>query len=294
MGELYEKSQVTAKESAPEAAATSTEAPKSLKESAQPEKPLSPVKALENQAAPRVGGVKRTRYGTTQESNKNGSQSTLSDHLEHADKENTPEPGHLPNPKKRTKTTAISPSRQLTNPSTVLSPKSSNSRTLPQSPIRPALASPQKSYLSRPPSPLKPMSPSKQLPPSKQFSPAKSAAIAAISTLANTASEKPKATRGKAAAGKKATITAATAAKPAATRAKRGVGASQAARGTRIASNSSDASTTSNATTVMRKGGKAPASAASAARKRGVGVSAAGKKVAEAPAAGRRILRKRA
>ena len=70
MGELYEEFQTTAKESAPEAAATSTEAPKSLKESGQPDKPQSPVKAIENQVAPRVIGAKRTRYGITHDTNR--------------------------------------------------------------------------------------------------------------------------------------------------------------------------------------------------------------------------------
>ncbi len=106
--------------------------------------------------------------------------------------------------------------------------------------------------------------------------------------------EKPKATRAKAGAGRKTTNPTAAASKPAATRARRGAGATQAVAEARIASSSSDVSTTSNATTVMRKAGRPPAAAKTTAQKRGVGVGAAGKKVADVPPAGRRVLRKRA
>jgi hypothetical protein len=79
----------------------------------------------------------------------------------------------LENPKKRTKTTTATASssalqvqgtrggraasRKVIDPSKVLSPKSHNSRQLPQSPLKaPAPASPAKSYLARPISPVKP------------------------------------------------------------------------------------------------------------------------------------------
>lgn len=71
----------------------------------------------------------------------------------------------LNNPKKRTKTAAAPSSsaaagtrpvsRGKLNPMTILSPKSPNSRTLPQSPLRNPL-SPSKSFIGRPASPLKP------------------------------------------------------------------------------------------------------------------------------------------
>lgn len=213
--------------------------------------------------------------------------------MENEDKENTPDPAQtLPNPKKRPKTAANAPSRQVTNPSTVLSPKSSNSRTLPQSPIRPTLGSPQKSHLSRPVSPLKPMSPSKQFTFAKPISPAKSAAIAATTQLVDVLAEKPKAMRGKAAPGRKA----APATKPASTRPKRGMDPPPMPE-SRTVSSQSTVSTTSNATTVVKKGGRAQNATTAAAQKKkalNVGVSAAGKKVADAPPAGRRVLRKRA
>jgi hypothetical protein len=74
------------------------------------------------------------------------------------DKENATQM-ELSNPKKRTKTTdrPESPKRAVNTKlqqNQILSPKSSNSRTLPKSPIRPGM-SPGKSFLARPVSPLK-------------------------------------------------------------------------------------------------------------------------------------------
>ena len=217
--------------------------------------------------------------------------------MEDANKENAPNPVQpIPNPKKRTKATTTASNRQPPSQSTVLSPKSSNSRTFPQSPIRPALGSPQKLYLSRPASPSK-----LALPPS----PAKSAAIAATANLASMVHEKPKPTRSKAATGRKATNPPAIApitAKAATTRAKRGAVNTQApaVAEIRCASNSSNTSNTSTGTTVVRKGAKASTAAStSAAAKRknfNAGVAAAGKKVTagtDGPATGRRVLRSR-
>ena len=215
--------------------------------------------------------------------------------MEDANKENAPDPvQHLPNPKKRTKATAATSNRQAPNQSTVLSPKSSNSRTFPQSPVRPALGSPQKLYFARPASPLKPA-----LPPS----PAKSAAIAATANLASLVNEKTKTTRSKAATVRKATnppVKGAT--KPTVSRTKRGGANTQAAAvaEVRCVSNSSNASNTSTGTTVVKKGVRAPAapsvSAATKKKNAAASVSAAGKKltaVADVPAAGRRVLRSR-
>ena len=218
--------------------------------------------------------------------------------MENIDKENTPDPAqNLPNPKKRPKTAANAPSRQVTNPSTVLSPKSSNSRTLPQSPVRAVLGSPQKQFLSHPASPLKLMSPSKLLSPTKPISPAKSAAIAATTHMAEAVAEKPKPTRGKGATGRKPTNPTTASTKATSTRPKRGVEAPPPIPEMRTVSSQSTISTTSNATTVVNKGRKAPVVAAAAAQKKKdtkVGVSAAKKKTVDAPPAGRRVLRKRA
>ncbi|KAK6395073.1 hypothetical protein LTR65_001262 [Meristemomyces frigidus] len=82
------------------------------------------------------------------------------------DKENAPtQPTHdLPNPKKRAKTATANTkatrtaSRKIV-PSTVLSPKSHNSRTLPRSPFKPTIIASDKPSLGRPPSPVKPSIP---------------------------------------------------------------------------------------------------------------------------------------
>ncbi|MCJ1378430.1 hypothetical protein MMC17_001528 [Xylographa soralifera] len=212
-----------------------------------------------------------------------------SDAFATADKENALDMNQsIPNPKKRSKTAATAPSRQVTNPSSVLSPKSSNSRTLPHSPIRPPFGSPQKSYLSRPVSPLKPISPS------KVASPAKAAAVAATTTLANLIGEKLK-------PGREGVKTRRKASKPFVgstttnTRPRRGA-ANIIVGESRTASSSSSYSGTSTGTTVVKANTKAPP-APKAGAKKGVGISAAGKKVAaaqiEAPATGTRVLRKR-
>lgn len=89
-----------------------------------------------------------------------------SDHFGDENKENAPAASHdLPNnPKKRVKT-AMAPNPKATRtisqksvPSTVLSPRSANSRTLPKSPFK-TVPSPEKSMFNRPPSPVKPAVP---------------------------------------------------------------------------------------------------------------------------------------
>ncbi|KAL8873020.1 MAG: hypothetical protein Q9174_001439 [Haloplaca sp. 1 TL-2023] len=206
------------------------------------------------------------------------------------DKENTPDPTAPLSHKKRPKHNNV----QSSNPSTVLSPKSSN--IAHQSPARPQLGSPQKSYLSHPTSPLKPSAGFEAM---KVASPAKAAAMVAAaasssSTTANTNTEKPRATRTRGAATAKSTKTAATtkakAPTAAVTRAKRGAEPVKE-EGSRTVS---AASNVSNATTVVRK---APATAGA----KGKAKAAVGKKAApaaaatkaEEPAQGRRVLRKR-
>lgn len=211
--------------------------------------------------------------------------------MESADKENVVE--HLqalPNPKKRTKVATGARTRQATNPSTILSPKSSNSRTLPHSPIRPPLGSPQKSYMSHPASPLKSM-----LPP-KSASPAKATAITAVANLASVTVDKTKPARAKANSGRK-TTNPVTTAKPAAARPKRGV--LNALVESRSVSNSSNASNTSTGTTILKKGRPATTATSAATKKKNLiaGGRAMGKKahtMVEAPPAERRVLRKRA
>ncbi|CZT07195.1 uncharacterized protein RAG0_12724 [Rhynchosporium agropyri] len=105
----------------------------------------------------------------TSQSNSRGSPSPqrapkrLSDEAS-LDKENA----DIENPKKRIRATQqppIPPARTTSRaplnvqPSTVLSPRSANSRTLPRSPIRDRQNSPTKSYLARPISPMKPVAP---------------------------------------------------------------------------------------------------------------------------------------
>ena len=206
--------------------------------------------------------------------------------MDSADKENNAHSAEgIPNPKKRAKMTATAKSRQATNPSTVLSPKSANSRTLPQSPVRPELKSPQKLYFAHPTSPLKPVSPI------KLASPTKAAAAAATANLASMVNEKAKAGRPKAAAGRKASNPATT--KTAGGRPKRGADVAKEPEYVRKVSNQSNISSVSTGTTIVKNGRKAPAGAA---KKKDVAVRAVGKKVTTGtamPPPGRRVLRKR-
>jgi hypothetical protein len=202
------------------------------------------------------------------------------------DKENEPESTHdLPNPKKRTKTTGAAQSRQVTNPSSVLSPKSSNSRTLITSPIR----SPQKAYTSRPVSPLKPALPGK----TATFT--KNDALAATRSLATLVELKSKPGRPAAGTGTKASKPAAEP-KASVTRAKRGAPQITQATEVRTASSASNTSGGSMTTTIVKQTRKLPPAAKPTAKK-GVGISAAGKKVASSKpevATTGRVLRKRA
>ncbi len=170
--------------------------------------------------------------------------------MESADKENDAQPVEaIPNPKKRTKMTTTAKSRQATNPSTVLSPKSANSRTLPQSPVRPELNSPQKLYFAHPTSPLKPISPI------KLASPAKAAAAAATASLASMVNEKTKLGRPKGVAGRKASNSATV--KTAGGRPRRGADAAKEPEDVRKVSNQSNASSMSTGTTIVKNGRKA-------------------------------------
>ncbi|KAK2759003.1 hypothetical protein FQN54_003101 [Arachnomyces sp. PD_36] len=235
-----------------------------------------------------------------------------------SDKENAPSTSDLnhslSNPKKRTKPNANNGSTRNASHATrqeskILSPKSSNSRTFPQSPLR---VSPQKpshsqQYISRPASPLKPGSPVK-------------AANATANLAGMVDNARARATRSNATTARKITPQGATGtpgATATGTRTKRTTTRAATARAppprpaTRLqndrkVSSSTTTSNTSSGTTVVK-----PTRGAAAARK--TTASAAAKKAAttgtttakkatttkraapavEQPAAGRRILRKR-
>ena len=292
MGELLTKYMENAKQGQETASTNTTAKAVRATKNKAAARIVPPVKAIAQEqkiaaaAANPIRGVKRNRCVIEQPMNIESSQLMIhpSDEISTVDQENAPNPAEpIPNPKKRTKTTTVASSRQVTNPSNILSPKSSNSRTLPHSPTRPPFNSPQKSFLARPISSLKPASPL------KVASPTKDTGAAALSTIMM--NEKPKLARGKAAPARKVTNPPA-ATKMAVTRSKRGAPIVQEAPTNRSVSNSSN---TSTGTTVVKKGGKAPPPTAA---KKSMAVSAAGKKVAasakvEAPAAGRRVLRNR-
>lgn len=215
--------------------------------------------------------------------------------MDSSGKENASDPSHLlPNPKKRAKVTTGRASRQAPNPSTVLSPKSSNSRTLPQSPAH-SIHDPHKTTLSRPTSPLKPMMPPKLV------APVKSTALAATLNAVSVVISKTKPTRAKMSTiGRKASNSQAPkpTSKPVATRPKRG--ANNVPTEVRSVSNTSNASATSTGTTITRKGGRMATTSVPPVNKNAVLKTSArstAKKVAtavEGPAPGRRVLRKRA
>ena len=250
-------------------------------------KPILVSEESSSTDVPKIRGTKRTRRVLICDLAMHSILTSNSDTMDPTDKENNAQSLEtIPNPKKRAKMTATAKSRQVTNPSTVLSPKSANSRTLPQSPIRPELQSPQKSYFAHPTSPLKPISPI------KLASPAKSAAAAATASLASMLNEKAKPGRSKAAAGRK--VTNPTTTKAAVGRPKRGADEAKEAENVRKVSDQSNISSISTGTTIVKNARKAPRAAA---KKNDVGVRAVGKKVTGGtamPPPGRRVLRKRA
>lgn len=179
----------------------------------------------------------------------------------------------------------------------VLSPKSSNSRTLPHSPARHL---PQKSYLAHMASPLKPILST------KVASGARVTAPKASETIINKTIEKPRVTRSKAKIARKAT--GPTAANPAAKKPRReGVAVNVPPVEIRSISNSSYASNLSTGTTIKNPSRRpatntaviAAIAAASASRKKNAVAGArkvgktAGNREGAAPAAERRVLRNR-
>ncbi|MDI1491340.1 MAG: hypothetical protein OHK93_002549 [Ramalina farinacea] len=178
----------------------------------------------------------------------------------------------IPNPKKRAKGATNNSAHQAPNPSTVLSPKSANSRTLPQSPIQQKGASPEKPFHVRTASPLKPLAP-----PPKMMSTA-----AATASLAHMAAEKAKPGRPKAAGGKSA-----------ATRGRKEAERAVERETMRTISSTSNSSALSTGTTIVSKATK-PATKATrkAAVAKNPARNAAG--ASDPPQTGRRVLRKRA
>ncbi|KAL8839997.1 MAG: hypothetical protein Q9170_001539 [Blastenia crenularia] len=274
MGKLYDiyiESTKQPTEPTSDKSVPTIEAPKQRTSSAKAAQPSSPKPAS---TAPLSRGVKRT-----------------SDHFfPDDDKENTPDPTHPLSSKKRPK-----PNAHPSNPSMVLSPKSSNTRNMaPHSPVRAPLGSPQRSYLTHPASPLKP---SGGFTAAKPPSPAKVAAVVAAATAssATTTVEKPRATRTRNAAATKP-AKAPTKAAPKAraapnTRAKRGAEAPVEAPNIELRSVSA-ASNTSTGTTVVRRTGKGAGIGGAAGAKAKAKKGAAAVPI-EAPAQGRRVLRKR-
>lgn len=210
---------------------------------------------------------------------------------------------------KRAKTAAGARNISRTNkPGNVLSPKSHNSRTLPQSPL--------KDYKTGPSSPLKPSCIARPVSPLKPASPLKTAASAATSAItASFHGMMEHAKRSGNATGAKLTRTASqekAAAVVSSTMAKAGKmlppPRPATARSASAQSTSSSGSGTSS-TTVIKKAGTGlraavkgaaskralpPAPKASAMKSSATAVSAQGKKVVVAePATGRRVLRKR-
>ncbi len=225
----------------------------------------------------------------------------------YSDKENAPASGEqldvLKNPKRRGKTGATPGTSRVVSQEVrgadyrILSPKSSNSRTYPQSPLR---ASPEKgqssSYLSRPMSPLKPSSPLK-------------------STTGNLGGARPGSSRGAAPARPPSSQTKRPASR-AATAGPRSVHSPLSRPGTRQTDRRGSISSTTSSGTTVTNTNAAPSrkatTASSAARKataaRSQAPSAASKKTAasgarkattssaggETTTGGRRTLRKRA
>lgn len=183
-------------------------------------------------------------------------------------------------PAKTTASRAVRNGSRKLNPSTVLSPKSHNSRTLPHSPLKP-VPSAGGSYLARAASPSKP-------------------AITAqsISTMGPPV-EKPKSSRSRVAVKVSATSTVSSVGSVRGKRGATAAGTSQASKTTRdrAASNSSASSSVSTTTVVNKKTtstkkgimGKVAEMATSAGRKAAV----AKKQAAATTDSGKRVLRTR-
>ncbi|PYH48007.1 uncharacterized protein BP01DRAFT_353898 [Aspergillus saccharolyticus JOP 1030-1] len=290
-------------------------------ENTSPRKLLSPAKASRNFAAISISPKLHKASSSARRVRKQSHEGIYSD------KENAPADGEsldvLKNPKRRAKPGAaagtsrvVSQEMRGANDYRILSPKTSNSRTYPQSPLR---ASPEKStnvtsYLSRPMSPLKPSSPLKgtsaSMPGLRSVrGPAPSTSVVRPSSQA--ATRRP--------ASRAATTTTSKTLRsplprPATRHAdRRGSVSSSASSGTTVAvskpiltttttTTGSKKSATSTSSTAARKttGPRSQASATVAAKRNAASATATAKRATTAaggeaaPTAGRRVLRKRA
>ncbi|KAL8951136.1 MAG: hypothetical protein Q9222_002880, partial [Ikaeria aurantiellina] len=208
MGDLYEKYLESIKSPQKE-----DEPSLSKTESTQLPNPSSPSKKTTKAPSP---SKYANTTATTQEPRGTKRSSNHITPNDDDDKENTPDPTNIPlSSKKRPKHNP-----QPSNPSAILSPKSSNARTITAnrnpSPSRPHLGSPVKtSYFSHPTSPLKPNT----MLAANLTSPAKAAAVAATAT---TTAPTSKATRTRATAAPKVSAAKSKAKTAPITRAKRG------------------------------------------------------------------------
>ncbi|KAH8429674.1 uncharacterized protein LDX57_007346 [Aspergillus melleus] len=138
-------------------------------ENGSPRKHISPIKGSRGLTTLSMSPAKQRAAAASPQTRRVKKQS----HEGHySDKENAPAAGEsldvLKNPKRRGKPGAAAGTSRVVSQEVrgadfrILSPKSSNSRTYPQSPLRASPEKPQtSSYLSRPMSPLKPSSPLK-------------------------------------------------------------------------------------------------------------------------------------
>ncbi|KAL4960890.1 uncharacterized protein BDV14DRAFT_181606 [Aspergillus stella-maris] len=273
-------------------------------ENPSPRKYRSPTKGSRNFTAMSASGKKAATVSPSPRRFRKQSPAGI-----YSDKENAPASGEqldvLKNPKRRTKHGAAAGTSRVVSQelrggdARILSPKSSNSRTYPQSPLRASPEKPQSSsYLSRPMSPLKPSSPLK-------------------STSGNLSNARPGSSRGVAparppsSASKRPASRAATAG-PRSIRSplsrpgtrqteRRDSVSSTASSGTTVAKSSSRKVTTaSTASAAAKKASIARSQAPSAASKRSAASGTGARKATTASAGeesttgGRRTLRKRA
>ncbi|RAH49691.1 uncharacterized protein BO95DRAFT_511454 [Aspergillus brunneoviolaceus CBS 621.78] len=298
-------------------------------ENTSPRKLLSPAKASRNFAT--ISASPRLRKATTASPSSRRVRKQSHEGI-YSDKENAPAPGGesldvLKNPKRRAKPGAaagtsrvVSQEMRGANDYRILSPKTSNSRTYPQSPLR--VASPEKpnhhphptsSYLSRPMSPLKPSSPLKgtsaSMPGLRSVRGTNAPSTSVVRPSSQAATRRP--------ASRAATTTSKTLRSPLPRPATRQVdrrdsvsssassGTTVAAKPTRTLTGSkksaggATASATASSATRKNTGGRTQASAAVAAKRNAASGTTTKRATTPAggeaaPAAGRRVLRKRA
>ncbi|KAE8143404.1 Borealin N terminal-domain-containing protein [Aspergillus pseudotamarii] len=284
-------------------------------ENTSPRKFMSPIKGSRNFAAISVNPAMRKASAASPSPRRTKKQSR--DGV-YSDKENAPASGEqldvLKNPKRRAKPGAAAGTSRVVSQEVrgadfrILSPKSSNSRTYPQSPLRASPEKPQNSsYLSRPMSSLKPSSPLKAAPASLAGSLESARLRTTKGTSSAATASRPASQASKRPASRATTASKTTTRSPLprpATRQleRRGSVSSSTSSGTtvtkptRTGANARKVTAASTASSTAKKAvansqassATAKRNAASATRK--AAVPAGG----EAPTTGRRVLRKRA